>query len=248
YTMSDTTTTNKNSNSKGGQFVSTTFRKKWADEEYEQRAKDREAGLIGDGEVAVEQKKTLIMPASDTLTPFQARSEDLNLVKRIGKANVIDGVTPMNNQGGFYCELCDCLMKDSVGWLDHINSKRHNRMEGKSMRVEKATLSQVKNKLKAKKDELNAKKALTEQEKQKKKDEEYQVILKQMEEKAEQEIEEKRLAKLKQREQNKAKAKEDAEIEAQLKKEEEQEEEEDEETAQLRAMGLPTNFGSSKKN
>jgi U4/U6.U5 tri-snRNP component SNU23 len=68
----------------------------------------------------------------------------------VGKCVVITSATPKNEQGGFYCEVCivcdmaclqstfphspaqvcDCTLKDSVAWLDHINGKKHNRALG----------------------------------------------------------------------------------------------------------------------
>jgi len=44
--------------------------------------------------------------------------------------------------------VCDCFLKDSHTYLDHINGKKHQRNLGYSMRVEKSTSSQIKDRLK----------------------------------------------------------------------------------------------------
>lgn len=28
------------------------------------------------------------------------------------------------NPGGFFCEVCDCLLKDSAAYTDHLNGKK----------------------------------------------------------------------------------------------------------------------------
>lgn len=48
---------------------------------------------------------------------------------------------------GFYCELCKITFKDSHSLLDHKNGKKHLRMEGLTMKVEKSTKESVLNKL-----------------------------------------------------------------------------------------------------
>lgn len=48
--------------------------------------------------------------------------------------------------GAYECKLCDCVLKDSLSWLDHLNGKKHNQMLGMSMKVEKVGLDVVKNK------------------------------------------------------------------------------------------------------
>ena len=50
---------------------------------------------------------------------------------------------PLCLQAGYYCSVCDCILRDSASYLDHINGKYHNRALGMSMRVERSTADQV---------------------------------------------------------------------------------------------------------
>lgn len=49
-------------------------------------------------------------------------------------------------QAGYYCNVCDCILRDSQSYLDHINGKYHNRALGMSMTVEKSTADDVRQK------------------------------------------------------------------------------------------------------
>ncbi|EGC37491.1 hypothetical protein DICPUDRAFT_11599, partial [Dictyostelium purpureum] len=161
------------------------LRRKWDDEEYKQKVKDREAGLIVDEEEADKNKKKIRydLPTDKPLEFFKARDKDLNLSTKVGKATYIKGVTPGDKQGGFYCETCDMHFKDSNSALDHENSKRHNRLKGVSMRVQSSTLSQVQNKLKKAKEDKLAKSNQTIVGKNKNTEKEYEKIYKDLEEK-----------------------------------------------------------------
>jgi U4/U6.U5 tri-snRNP component SNU23 len=67
----------------------------------------------------------------------------VNLSDRLGKTQVIGLNTPLNQQAGYYCSVCDCVLRDSQSYLDHINGKYHNRALGMSMKVEKSSVEQV---------------------------------------------------------------------------------------------------------
>lgn len=56
-------------------------------------------------------------------------------------------MTEEAKQSPFYCDTCKLQLKDSQGYLDHINGKKHNQMLGMSMQVERVGLDKVKARL-----------------------------------------------------------------------------------------------------
>jgi U4/U6.U5 tri-snRNP component SNU23 len=74
---------------------------------------------------------------------LKARQFDLNLKVPLGKTQIIGNTTSLSQQAGFYCSVCECVLKDSVTYLDHINGKWHMRALGMSMRVEKVGADRV---------------------------------------------------------------------------------------------------------
>merc|ERR1712066_399516 len=57
---------------------------------------------------------------------------------------------------GYWCSVCECLLKDSSTYLEHVNGRRHNRNLGMNMKVEKIGVDRVKEKLKAMRKEPEA--------------------------------------------------------------------------------------------
>lgn len=119
------------------------FRRTWDLDDYAARAEEREHERTG-GPSA----RSSALPAPrDTL---KARSHRLELEAQVGKtvAVVLD---PSNKAaaGGFYCDICDCSLKDSKAYLDHINGRKHQRNLGMSMSVERSTLDDVRARIEA---------------------------------------------------------------------------------------------------
>jgi len=113
-------------------------RRKWDQEEYERLATERLRA-----EIEAEENGDLKQPAvkRDFL---RQRDYRVDLDSKLGKSIVITRTTPQSQSGGYYCNVCDCVVKDSINFLDHINGKKHQRNLGMSMRIERSTLDQVK--------------------------------------------------------------------------------------------------------
>uniref|UniRef100_A0A8C2X1S1 Zinc finger matrin-type protein 2 n=1 Tax=Cyclopterus lumpus TaxID=8103 RepID=A0A8C2X1S1_CYCLU len=127
------------------------FRRKWDKDEYENLAqkriseeRDRERR---DGKVAPPVKRDLL----------RHRDYKVDLESKLGKTIVITKTTPQAEMGGYYCNVCDCVVKDSINFLDHINGKKHQRNLGMSMRVERSSLDQVKKRFEANKKKMEEK-------------------------------------------------------------------------------------------
>ena len=89
---------------------------------------------------------------------LKSRSNRVDLTSKLGSVEIIDpnavsntggaavagnGVTKCSDGVGWHCRVCDCFLKDSLTYLDHINGKKHQRYLGYSMRVEKSTVEEV---------------------------------------------------------------------------------------------------------
>lgn len=69
---------------------------------------------------------------------------------QVAEASGIDKDTAVTKSGvGWHCRVCDCFLRDSHAYLDHINGRKHQRNLGYSMRVERSTKDQVADRLAA---------------------------------------------------------------------------------------------------
>lgn len=78
---------------------------------------------------------------------LRVRTQKVDLESQLGKTQVVTLSSSGQQQGGYWCEVCKCLLKDSIAYLDHINGKKHQRALGFSMRVERSSVSSVKGRL-----------------------------------------------------------------------------------------------------
>lgn len=89
---------------------------------------------------------------------LKARSKRVDLESKVGSSEIIDpdaasatrakvdkkdGVSKCSDGVGWYCKVCDCFLKDSLTYLDHINGRKHQRKLGYTMRVQKSTTDEV---------------------------------------------------------------------------------------------------------
>mmetsp|Transcript_34051 Transcript_34051/g.47434 ORF Transcript_34051/g.47434 Transcript_34051/m.47434 type:complete len:219 (+) Transcript_34051:109-765(+) len=192
-------------------------RRKWDMTVYNKKAKDNlereEREVLGGAEA----ERRLTAPVKRE--PLRRRKEDLQLQKRVGERLTIASTAELSEQGGFYCAVCDCLLKDSSTYYGHINGRKHQRALGMTMRAERATLTEVKDRLefhKRKRDEVKDNVLGVEERLRM-----YDAQMKR----------EKRKKKKKKKEEEKA-------AEAEL----------TEEQKAMKAMGINISFGGSKKN
>ncbi|KAF8822758.1 hypothetical protein IE077_004420 [Cardiosporidium cionae] len=123
-------------------------RKMWDREFFSKRATEKKKDEDDDDlNLLPAPRKEKVYPAAHLRKPLQSRPEIINLEKELGKSKVVTAQTPKMYQGGYWCEVCECLIKDSQAYLDHINGKKHNRLLGMTMRVEHVSVDTVKKKL-----------------------------------------------------------------------------------------------------
>ncbi|RHZ89280.1 hypothetical protein Glove_16g197 [Diversispora epigaea] len=131
----------------------TSFRRTWDKEEYERRARERARIEREQEEDGDRKQKSVRAKFSKDAEPEQprdllkARTEKVVLDANLNKTQVVVSTSVASKQPGFYCKECDCVVKDSVNYLDHINGKKHQRNLGMSMKVERSSLDQIKMKL-----------------------------------------------------------------------------------------------------
>ena len=52
----------------------------------------------------------------------------MDLTSALGKSRVVSSHHDIGS--GYYCDVCDCVLKDSTSYLDHINGKEEEEEVG----------------------------------------------------------------------------------------------------------------------
>ncbi|THD24022.1 Zinc finger matrin-type protein 2 [Fasciola hepatica] len=113
-------------------------RRKWDRAYFEKLAEDRLSNELEALRNSRKEKETIKKEY------LRARDYTIDLESNLNKSQVIAKTGPGSSQAGYYCEVCDCVVKDSINYLDHINGKKHQRNMGMSMRIKRSTLEDVK--------------------------------------------------------------------------------------------------------
>lgn len=132
----------------------TDFRKKWDREEYAKKAADDEAKAKAESKARYEAKllgKKWHAPVDySSLELTTSRSSRLDVASMVGKTTIVPQGSALGKKGkgaGFYCQDCDLTFKDNVQFVEHLNSKQHLIATGQSGDVKRATLEEVRNRL-----------------------------------------------------------------------------------------------------
>jgi U4/U6.U5 tri-snRNP component SNU23 len=87
--------------------------------------------------------KEIQIPPPVERRALEQRKQPIVLDEELGKMKVVTPLTPKQHQGGYWCDVCECLIKDSNAFLDHLNGRRHNKLLGMTMTVERVTADTV---------------------------------------------------------------------------------------------------------
>lgn len=146
-------------------------RRTWDKETYEAKAKARlSAENSSDGRRKVvaprdhgddeEEPQEFVPAAAGAAGPgisrrafLRAREHKVDLDGKVGTcalvappAAITDGVE-RSTGAGWHCKVCDCVLKDSHTYLDHINGRKHQRALGYTMRAATSTAAQVRDRM-----------------------------------------------------------------------------------------------------
>ncbi|KAL2006722.1 hypothetical protein VTN00DRAFT_9390 [Thermoascus crustaceus] len=132
----------------------TSFRKTWDREEYAKKAQEEEAKAKAESKARYEAKlagKKYHAPVDySSLEATAARSQRLDVASMVGKTTIVPAGAAVGKRGkgaGFYCPDCDLTFKDNIQLVEHLNSKQHLIATGQSGEVVRATVEDVRARL-----------------------------------------------------------------------------------------------------
>mmetsp|Transcript_10056 Transcript_10056/g.30084 ORF Transcript_10056/g.30084 Transcript_10056/m.30084 type:complete len:233 (-) Transcript_10056:25-723(-) len=196
-------------------------RRTWDVDKYEQKAKDREEygdeHVDGTGEDQVIRNRQEFKPAEEGAAGpagskrswLKHREKTFGFEKQAGSTKVLTEPEVQKRATGWYCDVCECLLRDSAAYLDHVNGKKHQRKLGYSMRTERVCVDVVRARLEKKTEERKEAAAFEERRKHMDVGVEYATMLEEREADAAAEKEAKRERKRQRKEEEAKKAEEE---------------------------------------
>merc|ERR550514_1970624 len=91
-------------------------RKQWDKDHFRSLAAEKDE--LEDDWVDTTKKNTIEVLPPEMRGYLQSRTEELNLEENLNKRKLVTSHTIKAQQGGFWCTVCECLLKDSASWLD----------------------------------------------------------------------------------------------------------------------------------
>jgi U4/U6.U5 tri-snRNP component SNU23 len=133
----------------------TAFRRTWDTAEYAERAAAREAKEREEGKARYEAKLAGKKYHRRASTPpdakdTTARTQRLDVGSMVGKTMLVPAGAAVGKRGrgaGFYCEACDLTFKDNLQLVEHYNSKQHQAAMGETGEVRRASVKEVRERL-----------------------------------------------------------------------------------------------------
>ncbi|KAI9830829.1 MAG: hypothetical protein M1819_005354 [Sarea resinae] len=132
------------------------FRKTWDRSEYAAKAAARDAAGKEESkarrEAALAGKKYVAHRAATPpdAVETQSRAQRLDVSAQVGKTTLVAAGAAVGKRGkgaGFYCQDCDLTFKDNLQFVEHLNSRQHLVATGQSGEVRKATVDEVRERL-----------------------------------------------------------------------------------------------------
>jgi U4/U6.U5 tri-snRNP component SNU23 len=129
-----------------------TVRKTYDREEYSKRAKERQDEERVEGKARYEAKMAGEKYRKRASTPedmkFASARTSRIAVPKVGSVQLVTGGGVGKKSGvGITCELCGLSYSNNHEFLDHVQSPQHMRLAGIRFEVERATLEDVRNRL-----------------------------------------------------------------------------------------------------
>jgi U4/U6.U5 tri-snRNP component SNU23 len=186
----------KKSSAYGTPSTDTSFRRTWDRSEYAAKAAAKEAAEKEESKARYEaklegRKYHKPLPAPEDLEATTSRTERLDVSSQIGKISLVPAGAAVGKRGrgaGFYCADCDLTFKDNLQLVEHLNSRQHLIATGQSGEVKRASLEEVRERLRW----LKEKREREEEERKREGEVDLEQRLKTREELEEREREEKR--------------------------------------------------------